>query len=75
MGDPLGTSGLRLEREGSLAWCVIDRPSAPDALTPGVCLGSERAGGLVDQDPELSTLIITGLRDVFAPLSDLGGAR
>ena len=28
MGDDLGTSGLRFEREGPIAWCTIDRPEA-----------------------------------------------
>jgi hypothetical protein len=27
--NELGTSNLRLEREGPIAWCVIDLPGAP----------------------------------------------
>jgi enoyl-CoA hydratase len=73
MGDSLGTNSLRFEREGSLAWCVIDRPSARNALTPEMYFGIKRAVGLVNQDPELSALIITGVGDVFAPGGDLGG--
>ena len=30
----LGTDNLRIEREGLIAWCVIDRPHARNALTP-----------------------------------------
>ena len=26
MSDDLGTKNLRLEREGPIAWCIIDRP-------------------------------------------------
>jgi enoyl-CoA hydratase len=35
MAEELGTLALRFEREGSIAWCVIDRPHARNALTPG----------------------------------------
>ena len=73
MTDELGTSALRLEREGPLAWCVIDRPSARNALTPAMYFGIKRAVHLVNTDPDLAALIITGTGDVFAPGGDLGG--
>jgi enoyl-CoA hydratase/carnithine racemase len=71
--DDLGTSGLRLEREGSIAWCTIDRPSARNAFTPAMYYGLKRAVRLVNSDPDLAALIITGTGDVFAPGGDLGG--
>jgi enoyl-CoA hydratase len=71
--DDLGASGLRLEREGSIAWCVIDRPGARNALTPAMYYGVKRAVRLVNTDPGLAALIITGTGDVFAPGGDLGG--
>jgi enoyl-CoA hydratase len=71
--DDLGTSGLRLEREGSIAWCIIDRPSARNAFTPAMYYGLKRAVRLVNTDPDLAALIITGTGDVFAPGGDLGG--
>jgi enoyl-CoA hydratase len=73
VSDDLGTSHLRLERDGVVAWCVIDRPSARNALTPAMYLGIKRAVHLVNADPELRALIITGTGDVFAPGGDLGG--
>src|SRR5947199_10575995 len=73
MPNELGTPALRLEREGSIAWCVIDRPDARNALTPAMYYGIKRAVGLVNQDPDLAALIITGVDDVFAPGGDLGG--
>jgi enoyl-CoA hydratase len=73
MNDELGTSSLRLEREGSIAWCVIDRPQARNALTPAMYYGLKRAVRLVNDDPDLAALIITGVDDVFAPGGDLGG--
>jgi enoyl-CoA hydratase len=71
--DDLGAAGLRLEREGSIAWCVIDRPGARNALTPAMYYGVKRAVRLVNSDPGLAALIITGTGDVFAPGGDLGG--
>ena len=73
MSDELGTSGLRFEREGSIAWCVIDRPSARNAFTPAMYYGMKRAVRLVNRDPDLAALVITGVDDVFAPGGDLGG--
>ncbi len=73
MTDDLGTSGLRLERDGVVAWCVIDRPAARNALTPAMYFGLKRAVRLVNADPDLAALIITGTGDVFAPGGDMGG--
>jgi enoyl-CoA hydratase/carnithine racemase len=71
--DDLGTPHLHLTREGSIAWCVIDRPAARNAFTPSMYFGIKRAVNLVNTDPDLAALIITGTGDVFAPGGDLGG--
>lgn len=73
MEHELGTSMLHFERSGPLAWCVIDRPEARNALTPAMYYGIKRAVRVVNTDPELAALIITGTGDVFAPGGDLGG--
>src|SRR4051812_38474158 len=73
MSHELGTPALHFEREGSIAWCVIDRPHARNALTPGMYYGIKRAVTIVNQEPDLAALIITGTGDVFAPGGDLGG--
>jgi enoyl-CoA hydratase len=73
MGDDLGTTRLRFERSGPIAWCTIDRPQARNALTPAMYYGVKRAVQLVNRDPDLAALIITGTGDVFAPGGDLGG--
>jgi len=75
MTDDLGTPNLRLERQGPIAWCVIDRPGARNAFTPAMYYGLKRAVTLVNTDPDLRALIITGVGDVFAPGGDLGGRR
>lgn len=69
----LGTRNLRIEREGPIAWCIIDRPHARNALTPSMYFGIKKAVQLVNADKELRALIITGTGDVFAPGGDLGG--
>jgi enoyl-CoA hydratase/carnithine racemase len=73
MEDDLGAAGLRLEREGPIAWCIIDRPAARNAFTPAMYFGIKKAVRLVNTDPALAALIITGTGDVFAPGGDLGG--
>lgn len=73
MTDDLGAAGLRFERDGAIGWCVIDRPEARNALTPAMYFGIKRAVKLVNRDPDLAALIITGVGDVFAPGGDLGG--
>src|SRR5437660_5346868 len=75
MDHELGTPYLRLEREGVIAWCVIDRPNARNALTPAMYYGIKRAVRLVNTDADLAALIITGTGDVFAPGGDLGARR
>jgi enoyl-CoA hydratase len=69
----LGTPNLRMEHEGSIAWCVVDRPNARNALTPAMYYGLKRAVRIVNTEPGLSALVITGSGDVFAPGGDLGG--
>jgi enoyl-CoA hydratase/carnithine racemase len=73
MTNELGAAGLRFEREGPIAWCIIDRPEARNALTPAMYFGIKRAVRKVNADPDLAALIITGTGDVFAPGGDLGG--
>src|SRR5438067_9904435 len=73
MEHELGTPALRFERKGSIAWCVIDRPAARNALTPGMYFGIKRAVHLVNNDPDLAAMIITGTGDTFSAGGDLGG--
>jgi enoyl-CoA hydratase/carnithine racemase len=71
--DDLGAGGLRFERDGAIGWCFIDRPAARNAITPAMYFGLRRAVHLVNDDPDLAALVITGTADVFAPGGDLGG--
>jgi enoyl-CoA hydratase/carnithine racemase len=69
----LGTPFLRLEREGHLAWCTIDRPASRNALSAAMYFGVKRAVQLVNALPEPTALVITGVGDVFAPGGELRG--
>jgi enoyl-CoA hydratase len=69
----LGTKNLRIEREGPIAWCIIDRPKARNAFTPAMYFGIKQAVRRVNSDKDYRALIITGTGDVFAPGGDLGG--
>lgn len=71
MSDDLGTPHLRFERRGPLGWCIIDRPESRNALTSRMYFGIRRAVDLVNNDPNLHALVITGVGDVFCPGGDL----
>jgi enoyl-CoA hydratase/carnithine racemase len=71
--DNLGADGLRFERDGAIGWCIIDRPEARNAFTPAMYFGIKRAVRLVNRDPDLAAMIITGTGDVFSSGGDLGG--
>jgi enoyl-CoA hydratase/carnithine racemase len=70
----VGAQCLKLERQGPILWCQIDRPHARNAFTPAMYFGIKRAVRLVnDKNNDLRALIIIGTDDVFAPGGDLGG--
>jgi enoyl-CoA hydratase len=71
-GDWLGTPYLRFERRAPFAHLTVDRPAARNALTQAMYFGLRYAVRLVDGDPELAGLLITGVGDVFIPGGDLG---
>jgi enoyl-CoA hydratase/carnithine racemase len=71
-GDWLGTPYLRFERHPPFARVTVDRPEARNALTQAMYFGIRYAVRLVDSDPELAGLLITGVGDVFIPGGDLG---
>jgi enoyl-CoA hydratase/carnithine racemase len=71
-GDFTGSPYLRLTREDSFAYLVVDRPEARNALTNAMYFGIRYASKRVDADPDLHGLLITGTGDVFIPGGDLG---
>ncbi|MDE2405094.1 MAG: enoyl-CoA hydratase/isomerase family protein [Sphingomonadales bacterium] len=71
--NELGAAGLKLEREGPIAWLTINRPDKKNAFTPAMYMGIKRAVRLVNADQDLRALIITGAGDSFSAGGDLGG--
>lgn len=72
-GDWLGTPFVRLERHGPLAHCIVDRPEARNAMTASMYFAVRYAVDVVNRDPALAGLLLTGTGDVFIPGGDLGG--
>jgi len=73
--DDLGTPFLRFERRGPLGYVIVDRPQARNALTSAMYLGIRLAIDLVERDPDLHGLVITGTGDVFIPGGDMTGSH
>ncbi len=73
-GDWLGTPFVRFERHGSLAHCIVDRPEARNAMTASMYFAVRYAVDVVNRDPDLAGMLLTGTGDVFIPGGDLGGA-
>jgi enoyl-CoA hydratase/carnithine racemase len=72
-GDWLGTPYLRLERHGSMAHCVVDRPAMRNAMSPAMYFGIRYAIDHVNREADLAGLLITGTGDAFIPGGDMGG--
>lgn len=73
MTDDLGTAHLRFERDGVLAWCIVDRPEARNALTSAMYYGVRQAVDITNRDEAIEALIITGTGDVFVPGGEMRG--
>jgi len=72
-GDWLGTPHVRFERQGSLAWCTVDRPEARNAMTASMYFAVRYAVDVMTRDDALAGMVLTGTGDVFIPGGDLGG--
>jgi enoyl-CoA hydratase len=72
-GDWLGTPYVRFERQGPLGYCVVDRPEARNAMTGSMYFAVRVAVDVVNRDPGLAGMLLTGTGDVFIPGGDLGG--
>lgn len=71
-GDWLGTPFVRLERHGSLAHCIVDRPDRRNAMTGAMYFAVRYAVDHVAAEPDVAGMLLTGAGDVFIPGGDLG---
>ena len=65
-GDWTGTPYLSLVRQGPFATLTVDRPDSRNAMTNAMYYGVRYASSVVDGDPDLAGLLITGTGDVSA---------
>jgi enoyl-CoA hydratase/carnithine racemase len=73
-GDWLGTPYVRLERDGRIARCVVDRPTARNAMTAAMYFAVRYAVDVLNRDDQLAGMILTGTGDVFIPGGDLSAS-
>jgi len=71
--DDLGSPHVRFERRGPLAYVIVDRPEARNALTSAMYFGIRIAVDIVNREPDLYALVITGTGDVFIPGGEMSG--
>jgi enoyl-CoA hydratase/carnithine racemase len=69
----LGSTHLRWEQRGSIAWVTIDRPERRNALTMHMYFGIGQAVDRLNRSADLAALVLTGTGDVFAPGGEMGG--
>jgi len=62
---------VRVERDGPVAWVLLDRPEALNALSTGVLTQLEAAFVGLAQDPELRAVVLAGSGPVFAAGADI----
>src|SRR5215470_5173956 len=69
----LGSQFLHGTAEAGVLRVVIDRPQRRNACTIEMYHGLKRAAVLADREPEIDTLLITGVDDVFCVGGEMGG--
>ncbi|MCM8749983.1 enoyl-CoA hydratase/isomerase family protein [Thermomicrobiaceae bacterium CFH 74404] len=72
----IGTPDLVFERRGRVAWLTFNRPETRNAMTFAMYDGLARACELVEQDPEIRVMVLTGAGDrAFVAGTDISQFR
>ncbi len=72
----IGTPDLVFERRGRVAWLTFNRPQTRNAMTFAMYDGLARVCELVEQDPEIRVLVLTGAGDkAFVAGTDISQFR
>jgi len=69
----LGSKHLRGNLERGVLTITLDRPERRNACTMEMYQGIKRAALLVENDPAIDVLVITGTGDAFCPGGDMAG--
>ncbi len=64
-------SGLRIEREGGIAWLILDRPERRNAIALATRVALREAGRSIEADPDVRVVVLTGAGDTFCAGTDL----
>lgn len=62
---------VKLDFRGAAAWIMLNRPTALNALTPGISAGIDAALDEIEQHPEIRAVVITGNGRAFSAGADL----
>jgi E-phenylitaconyl-CoA hydratase len=66
-----GDSGLRIERDGGVAWLILDRPERRNAIALATRVALREAGQTLEVDPDVRVVVLTGAGDTFCAGTDL----
>jgi enoyl-CoA hydratase/3-hydroxyacyl-CoA dehydrogenase len=70
-GDPWPLCTVRTEKEGPLAWVLLDRPEVMNALNSKVLEDLDRAITEVTSDPQVRVILLGSTSNVFAAGADI----
>jgi enoyl-CoA hydratase/3-hydroxyacyl-CoA dehydrogenase len=70
-GEEWPISTVQVERDGPLAWILIDRPEAMNALNLKVLKDVQKAVQQCSSDPDVKALLLGSTSDVFAAGADI----
>lgn len=63
--------GLRVEREGGVAWLILDRLERRNAIALATRVALREAGQAIEADPDVRVVVLTGAGDTFCAGTDL----
>jgi E-phenylitaconyl-CoA hydratase len=63
--------GLRVERDGAVAWMIIDRPERRNAIDRATRVALREAGAELEADDTVRVVVLTGAGDSFCAGTDL----
>jgi E-phenylitaconyl-CoA hydratase len=66
-----GRSGLRIERDGGVAWLILDRPERRNAIDRATRLALVDAATVLEADQDVLVVVITGAGQTFCAGTDL----
>lgn len=69
--DSAGRAGLRVERDGYVAWLTIDRPGRRNAIDRATRRALAEAAVSLEADPQVRVVVITGAGTTFCAGVDL----